>query len=426
MSIVQGDDLAFNRLGDDINCLYYYYINKSLGNDSILGYAPTIQTVCFNPFLNTDDLNLVESNFNTDIYEKPNNTIPKVYRITDDCVTEKTLFTKDIELDLKEDILNFYPYRYYMLYDGFNQPLVIKPQYLPRVNDKLQLKVKVKTNVNQSSKYLLYVNGYKNDYTGELEGIVNEVPMIAPVSSSAYSQFWATSSASFNQSYLNNSIENQMTYNQKTDTLSLQYQQNLMQTGFSAVGGVIGALGSLFSGHIGGALGGAVSTVTGSVANLITNNQNYSLSRSQLQELKENDDYMNEANRLATLTDMMKTPRAVKSLGNDFSFNKMKMKSSIKLYEFRVNDDCINKLNRFYHKYGYTINRYETNFRYGRIRQHFNYVKMGYCELFSDTIPKEDADMLKAIFERGLTFWNVENRDVTIGDYSLKNEEMIL
>ena len=424
MSIVQGDDLAFNRLGDDINCLYYYYINKGLGNDSILGYAPTIETICFNPFLNTDDLNLVESNFNTDTYGKPNDTIPKVYRITDDCVTEKTLFTKDIQLDLKEDILNFYPYRYFMLYDGFNQPLVIKPQYLPRVNDKLQLKVKVKTNVNQSSKYLLYVNGYKNDYTGELEGIVNEVPMIAPVSSSAYSQFWATSSASFNQSFLNNSIENQLSYNQKTDTLSLQHQQQQAQIAIGSVSGVIGAIGNLITGNFGGALGQAIGTGANAYFNNTFNNENYNLNKSQLQELKDNNDYMNEANRLATLTDMMKTPRAVKSLGNDFSFNKMKMKSSIKLYEFRVNDDCINKLNRFYHKYGYTINRYETNFRYGRIRQHFNYVKMGYCELFSNTIPKEDADMLKAIFERGLTFWNVENRDVTIGDYSLENKEV--
>ena len=133
---------------------------------------------------------------------------------------------------------------------------------------------------------------------------------------------------------------------------------------------------------------------------------------------------MNEANRLATLTDMMKTPRAVKSLGNDFSFNKMKMNNRIKLYEFRANDMCLANLDRFYHKYGYIINRYESNFKIGSIREHFNYVKMGYCELISDSIPKNDLDFIKAIFERGLTFWNVENRDVTIGDYSLENKEV--
>ena len=102
----------------------------------------------------------------------------------------------------------------------------------------------------------------------------------------------------------------------------------------------------------------------------------------------------------------------------------MKMNNRIKLYEFRANDMCLANLDRFYHKYGYIINRYESNFKIGSIREHFNYVKMGYCELISDSIPKNDLDFIKAIFERGLTFWNVENRDVTIGDYSLENKEV--
>ena len=311
-----------------------------------------------------------------------------------------------------------------MLYDGFNAPMIIKPQYLPLKDGKPFLRIKVKTNINQNSKYLLYVEGYKKDLTGELEGIVNEYPMLAPVSSSAYSQFWASSSASFNQSFINNSIENQLNYSQKSDSLSLQYQQNNMQNLFSGISGTLGALTNLLTGNIGGALGGALGTGANAYLNNRFNNENYSLGSSQLQELKDNNDYMNEANRLATLTDMMKTPRAVKSLGNDFSFNKMKMNNRIKLYEFRANDMCLTNLDRFYHKYGYIINRYESNFKIGSIREHFNYVKMGYCELISDSIPKNDLDFIKAIFERGLTFWNVENRDVTIGDYSLENKEV--
>ena len=424
MSIYAGDDLAFNTLGNDINCLYYYYLNKSLGNDEILGYASTIQTVCYNPFIETTDISIVESNFNTDKYGKPNNAIPKVYRITTNPTIEKTLFEKTCEFNMNEDILNFYPYRYYMLYDGFNAPMIIKPQYLPLKDGKPFLRIKVKTNINQNSKYLLYVEGYKKDLTGELEGIVNEYPMLAPLSSSAYSQFWATSSASFNQSFINNSIENQLNYSQKSDSLSLQYQQNNMQNLFSGISGTLGALTNLLTGNIGGALGGALGTAANAYLNNRFNNENYSLGSSQLQELKDNNDYMNEANRLATLTDMMKTPRAVKSLGNDFSFNKMKMNNRIKLYEFRANDMCLTNLDRFYHKYGYIINRYESNFKIGSIREHFNYVKMGYCELISDSIPKNDLDFIKAIFERGLTFWNVENRDVTIGDYSLENKEV--
>ena len=178
MSIYSGDDLAFNTLGNDINCLYYYYLNKSLGNDEILGYASTIQTVCYNPFIETTDISIVESNFDTDKYGKPNNSIPKVYRITTNPTIEKTLFEKTCNFNMNEDILNFYPYRYYMLYDGFNAPMIIKPQYLPLKDGKPFLRIKVKTNINQNSKYLLYVEGYKKDLTGELEGVVNEFPML--------------------------------------------------------------------------------------------------------------------------------------------------------------------------------------------------------------------------------------------------------
>ena len=101
MSIYEGDDLAFNTLGNDINCLYYYYLNKTLGNDEILGYASTIQTVCYNPFIETTDISIVESNFDTDKYGKPNNSIPKVYRITTNPTIEKTLFEKIWEFILK-------------------------------------------------------------------------------------------------------------------------------------------------------------------------------------------------------------------------------------------------------------------------------------------------------------------------------------
>ena len=174
MSIYTGDDLAFNTLGTDINCLYYYYLIKSLGNDEILGYGSTIQTVAYNPFIETTDISIVESNFNTDKYGKPNNTIPKVYRISTNPTIEKTLFEKSCEFNMNEDILNFYPYRYFMLYDGFNAPMIIKPQYLPLKDGKPFLRIKVKTNINQNSKYLLYVEGYKKDMTGELEGTVNE------------------------------------------------------------------------------------------------------------------------------------------------------------------------------------------------------------------------------------------------------------
>lgn len=425
MAIYNGDDLAFNKLGGDLNCLYYYYLNESLGNDSILGYAPSIQTVCYNPFVETNDLSLVKSLFDSEKYGKPNNTIPYVYRITTNPVIEKVLFETTVDLRISEDILNFYPYRYYILYDGFNPPLLIKPQYLP-VNSKgiPYIKVKVKTNINQNSKYLLYVEGYKGDWTGELEGIVNDFPMLAPVASSAYSQFWASSSASFNQNFINNSLENQLSYSQKTDSATLQFQQSQMINKSETITGVFGNLARLFTGNILGGISGLTSTYVNYNNNNTINSQNYNLASQQLSEIKENSDYMNEANRLATIKDMLKTPRTLKSLGNDFSFNKMKMGNKIKLYEYRTDDTIMENLSLFYKKYGYPLNKYSSSFKIGKIRQHFNFIKMGYCEISGDSIPKNDLDILKTIFERGLTFWNVENEEVSIGNYNLTNMEV--
>ena len=134
MSVYNGHDLAFNSFGGELNCLYYYFLNKETQNDSsYLGFVSTIQTVSYNPFIEMNDLSLVKSYFNTDKYGTPvgASSTPSVYRISDNINIDKTLYTQNVDLTVSnEPILNYYPYRYLMLYDGFNQPLIIKPQYL--------------------------------------------------------------------------------------------------------------------------------------------------------------------------------------------------------------------------------------------------------------------------------------------------------
>ena len=110
------------------------------------------------------------------------------------------------------------------------------------------------------------------------------------------------------------------------------------------------------------------------------------------------------------------------SLGSDVGFSKMKNGNSIKLYSVSLEMSVIQKLEKFYHKYGYPVNKYVDNFQYGRIRENFNFVKMGYCDVFGAKIPKDDLEIIKTIFESGVTFWNVEN-STRIGDYSVTNNE---
>ena len=422
MSVVEGNDLAFNSFGGELNCLYYYFLNKATQNDSsYLGFVSTIQSVSYNPFIEMKDLSIVKSKFNTGKYGTPMgvSTTPYVYRITDNAEITKTLYSADANLNVssKEPILNYYPYSYYMLYDGFNQPLIIKPQYLK--NKKVE--IKVRTNVNQNSKYILYANSYKGDYTGALEGIVNDVPLLVPVTSSAYSQFWATSSAQFNQNFYNTSIENQTSYNHNSQNMELQYSQSLanntLGVGNNALSGIANALTLNFK--------GAISNIGGIGNNIISTyyaRKAYNLSENQAYEIKVNSDYFNEANKMATLKDYKKSPRAVMSLGSDVGFSKMKNGNSVKLYSVSLEMDVIRKLEKFYHKYGYPLNKYVDNFKIGNIRENFNFVKMGYCDVFGEKIPKDDLEIIKTIFETGVTFWNVEN-GIRIGDYSVTNNE---
>ena len=421
MTVYNGHDLSFNSFGGELNCLYYYFLNKETQQDSsYLGFVSTIQTVSYNPFIEMNDLSLVKSYFNTDKYGTPvgASSAPSVYRISDNINIDKTLYTQDVDLTVSnEPILNYYPYRYLMLYDGFNQPLIIKPQYLKTK----KVEIKVRTNVNQNSKYILYANGYKGDYYGNLEGIVNDVPLLVPVTSSAYSQFWATSSAQFSQNFINTSIENQTSYNHNTQNMELQYNQS---TTNNTINGVTSALNTILNGftlNFGGVVNG-FGGVANSISNAYYNQKGYDLSKNQAEEIKANSDYYNEANKMATIKDYKKSPRAVMSLGSDIAFSKMKNLNSIRLYDVSLEMDVIRKLEKFYHKYGYPLNKYVDNFKIGDIRENFNFVKMGYCDVFGEKIPKDDLEIIKTIFETGVTFWNVEN-GIRIGDYSVTNNE---
>ena len=99
MAVYEGQDHSFNSFGDEFNCLYYYFMNRYTSIDSTyLGFVPTIQTVCYNPFIEMDDFMLVKSPFNVDKYGNPDETgyIPWVYRITDNEDIEKTLYDEEL------------------------------------------------------------------------------------------------------------------------------------------------------------------------------------------------------------------------------------------------------------------------------------------------------------------------------------------
>lgn len=415
MSITTGNDFDRTSISNELVGLYYYYLSQSKvnGNESsVLGFCPTIQSASYNPFIDEDDLNLLECNFDTSRFGTPNGGIPKCYRILSNPKIEKTLKTIPLEFNVDEPVLSTYPFKYWILFDGFNQPLLIKPQY---VNDTT-LTVKAKTYLNQNSKYCLYVNKYKGDSNGNIEGIVNTFPMLAPVTSSAYSQFLATSSSKYNEQNNISLMENEVMYNQKLDSANLQYKQSL-------VGGIVnsglGLLGSAMTGNVGGIL----SSIAGGISNTVFAGQNLDLTRQQASETKQLTDYSIERMELATVSDYLKTPRAIKTLGNDLFFNMNLNNKMIYLYEYGVAPQQQLKIKKFLKRFGYLVNDYLSSTQIDiRSRKYWNFIKFTKCEIEGDTIPREHIEEMKEIFQSGVTFWHVNN-GVNIKDYSKDNIE---
>ena len=96
-----------------------------------------------------------------------------------------------------------------------NEPLLIKPQLVYNTNNKLIIKIETTA---ISGRYRLYVENNKNDSSGKLEGIINNMTYQLPVTSSAYSQFYASSMSSFNTNVTNLLIKNDMKLRQNTQT----------------------------------------------------------------------------------------------------------------------------------------------------------------------------------------------------------------
>lgn len=414
MSITVGNDFDKTSISNELVGLYYYYLSQSKVNSnesSVLGFCPTIQSASYNPFIDEDDLNLMECNFDTTRFGKPNGVIPKCYRILSNPNIEKTLKTITLNFDEDEPVLSTYPFKYYLLYDGFNQPLLIKPQY---INDTT-INIKVKTYLNQNSKYCLYVNNYKGDSNGNIEGIINTFPMLSPVTSSAYSQFLATSSSKFYEQNSISMMENEVSYNQKMDSANLQYKQNLFMNGMGVGTGVISAL----SGNI----GGGVNAIGSSIMGAIYGGQNLDLTKQQATETKQLTDYAIERMELATVADYLKTPRAIKTIGNDLFFNMNLNDKRIYLYEYGVAPQQQLKIRKFLKRYGYLVNDYLGATQIDiRSRKYWNFIKFTKCDIEGATIPREHLEEMKEIFQSGITFWHVNN-GVNIKDYSKDNTE---
>lgn len=421
MAIVVGQE-ANSSIINDLPIGYFYYLvpKTEIDKATYLGFVDTIQNVTYNPFIEPEDVTtLIDTPFNTDKYGTPSCGMPKCYKIATYDVIDKHLYSRNIFTTKENNFTGYdpkiytYPFRYFLLTDYFNPPLLIQPQYINNTGNKLNIKVRTLPHSTQA-KYNLYVEGYKNDFYGRLEGMVNSQSIMMPVTSSVYSQFLSTSQNSYYQGIQNNLLENNLSLHQSNRNANLDIFTNNMNVDSANINNVVSALGNFAT-----LLTGNTNGISGLVNNGLNAYSTWSNNKIFQKTLQNNisnvgeqhrlNEYERTANHNAKMRDMLNTPNVIKSTGNDSLFNLANANNSVALVEYEINKNAKIRLSNFFKRYGYKYNTYNNLSHVMYNRKYYNYVKTNVCNIFGNNVPNEVIDEVKEIFNRGITIWHVEN-----------------
>lgn len=422
MAISAGYENGSSNLNNIPVGYYYYAIPKyEVDKATYLGFVDTIQNLTYNPFIELEDISkVIDAPFEKTRFGEPIGGIPKCYAIRSFDYIEKSLFymLNNFSHDSIEDIrLQGYPYKYYLLTDYMNPPLLIKPELID--SDVIEIKVRT-TPLSVQAKYNLYVKNYKGDRDGNLEGLVNSISYMLPVASSVYSQFMATSQASYNQNIQNLMLENDKTLNQSTAMTNLSYRQNAEIGALDTLTSILSNTLSVFNGNLSGIGGALGSGIKGNIYQThLTENKN--LSNNHAAQNYQLNEYEITANKNAKMRDMLNTPLSIKSSGNDTLFNLKNGKQRIDLIEYELLPSAKNRLSNYFKRYGYKYNRYTQLYNCVYARPHYNYVKTHVANITSEKVPHKYLEEIKAIFNNGITLWHMDNK-TDIFNYDVNND----
>ena len=424
MGIYVGNENESSTISTLATGFYYYLIpRREIFSATYLGWVDTIQSLTFNPFIEEEDIpRVIECPFNTDKYGMPNGQIPKCYRIETDCLITKELgrfklYTNKSDYGNLDPKLQMFPYRYFIVTDYINPPLLLKPQLFS--DNTVEVTIKATTTpLSIQSKYNIHALGYKGDNVGNLEGINSSSSLMLPVTSSIYSQFISTSMASFAQGNINAMLENDLSLHQGLQNNALQYNINKAQNNLSLVNGGWNAIGNLLSGNFGGALQGAFGTGASYGLNNQINDMKSQLTQNQLNQRAQLTEYEINTMAQAKITDMLNTPNSIKTTGNDTIFNLKMSREKVDVIGYKPKDEVIYRLDQYFKKYGYRYNKYDKLSNFINNRKFYNFVKTNSCNIGTAKVPLIHLEEIKEIFNRGTTIWHID-RGAEVGDYRI-------
>lgn len=270
-----------------------------------------------------------------------------------------------------ESKLLTHPYRYNLLTDWSNAPVVIKNEYM--TDDKIRLMYSSVFSFNSPARY--YLKGYKKDVEGRGACLMQEIHPEQPIISDAYYTYMLQN-------------KNQIQAN----------QTNAIISGATQV--ATGVVANLASGNVVGALLGGVSDAVSAgvgVQNLIRSEN-------------------------AKQRDIKNYPDTIIS-SNDCSLNLVDKNTYVCFYRYKICCEFEEQLAQYWHMYGYMCKHVKIPNLKTRTR--FNYVKTIGANIVGP-INQTDIALIRAVFDKGITFWHYNATNFKPLDYSYENIEVNL
>lgn len=275
-----------------------------------------------------------------------------------------------------ESKLLCYPYRYNLLTDHKNQPILVKNEYIG--GDKIKVNYTQAISFNSPARY--WLENYLKDPEGRDNSLVNLVPEEQPITSDVYYNYMLQNKNQI-QANVSNAVINAGT--------------NILQ----------GALtGAVFTPPTGVGGLGAAALGAGALLEGVVNVSNMIRSENAKQK------------------DLKNMPNTIIN-SNDCLFNNVDKNHYIDFYRYKICCEFEEQLADTFNMYGYTIKRVKTPSTKSRVR--FNYVKTIGANVVG-SFNQNDLAMIRAIYDAGITFWHYNTTNFKMFDYSLENIERSL
>lgn len=279
-----------------------------------------------------------------------------------------------------ESKLLMYPYCLTILDDFKGNRVTLKNEFIN--SDTLDITCKGSLGISNKVSYSVtdynfLANGMEQTISDE-HGLINTDPNDIPIITNLLAAYIQGNKNTLYQQ------KNQIYYN--------AIEQTVQAAGSGAL------TGALAGGGVGAAIGGIGAGIAGGVTSGISAFQ-------QIQAIN------------AKQKDIGATPPQISRMGGNSSYTLGNGYDGIYVIKKQIKLEYRNKLTDFFKAFGYRINKYQTP--EWTSREHFNYIKTVGVNL-QGNIPGEDMNVLRAIFDNGVTIWHVDD----VGNYTLENAEV--